>query len=94
MAPHGAEGEREHGAGELGHVMQMMFPVGGHPGKRWWRLRRLLSARVTVSSSGQVQDGHSGPLARPDLTRILQNRKGGGGERKVALGHSDRSGES
>lgn len=59
VAPHGVKGERVHGAGELGHVMQLMLPVGRHPGKRWWRLRRLLCARVTVSSSGAAVVGSS-----------------------------------
>lgn len=42
VAPHGVKGERVHGTGELGHVMQLMLPVGRHPGKCWWWLRRPL----------------------------------------------------
>lgn len=74
VAPHGVKGERVHGAGELGHVMQLVLPVGRHPGKRWWRLRRLLCAGVTGSSPGAAAVGSSSErpfrLVRTrDLTR-------------------------
>lgn len=79
VAPHGVKGEREHGAGELGHVMQLMLPVGRHPGKRWWRLRRLLGAGVTAPSSGAAVVGSSSEqpfrLARPDPDSAEQEKK-------------------
>lgn len=45
VAPHGVKGERIHGTGELGHMMQLMLPVGRHPGKCWWWFRRPLCSR-------------------------------------------------
>lgn len=30
VAAHGVESERVHGAGKLGHVSQLVLPVGGH----------------------------------------------------------------
>lgn len=33
VAAHGVKGKGVHGAGELGHVTQLVLPVGGHCGK-------------------------------------------------------------
>lgn len=82
VAPHGVKGERVHGTGELGHVMQLMLPVGRHPGKCWWRSRRPLCSRCfrfllwSCCGSAQDRNGHSSSLARPDRTQILQDRNG------------------
>lgn len=65
VAPHGVKGEWVHGAGKLGHVMQLMLPVGCHYEKccswlRWLlRITGSFSSLVVVRGLKRVLKGHS-----------------------------------